>query len=329
MIEYYKFWRMADNEEGPENTSRGNEWEVVSLTASAYAAAPGPENVELKNDDKGDANEEIEAEVSHALFMSGHFVFPPSEHENLPLEPGSAKSEICNEPVGKDVVTEVGAEEGGRSSGKDDDENWTLKRLSVHNEFPGIQFLDEKGNGLSIPGTEFEEGTTLPGLNLSDKEGSICSAATFGSFHSEAVFGGSTTYDENVETEQTEHSEPGIDLPADASKALKPTKDGKCAASDLPCEAWWKRRASSLYAHAKEANALWSIFIAAAVMGLVLIGQRWQQERWQALQLKWQLSISDEQKASRMLGPISRLKDAIVGGHRRGSFIRSSSSNVN
>ncbi|XP_044501827.1 ATG8-interacting protein 1-like [Mangifera indica] len=316
---------MADSEEGPGNASRGNEWEVVSLTASAYAAAPGPANVEPKNDDEGDANGETEAEITRALFMSGHFVFPPSEHENLPLDPGPAKSEICNETVGKDVINEVGADEGARSSGKDDDENWTFKRLSVHNEFPGIQFLDEKGNRLSIPGTEFEEGTPLPGLNLSDKEGSICSAATFGSFHSEAVFGGSTMYDENIETEQTEHSEQGIDLPADASKALKHVKDDKCAASDLPCEAWWKRRASSLYAHAKEANAVWSIFIAAAVMGLVLIGQRWQQERWQALQLKWQLSISEE-RANRMLRPIARLKDAIVGGHRRGSFIRSSSS---
>ncbi|XP_044493960.1 ATG8-interacting protein 1-like isoform X2 [Mangifera indica] len=319
---------MADNEERQENTSGGNEWEVVSLTASTYAAAPGPKNVELKNDDKSDANEEIEAEISRALFMSGHFVFPAGEHENLPLEPGPAKSEIYNEPVGKDVVTEVEAEEGGRSSGKDDDENWTLKRFSVHNEFPGIQFFDEKGNELSIPGTEFEEGTTLPGLNLSDKEGSICNAATFGSFHSEAVFGGSTMYDENIETEHTEHLEKGIDLPAGASEALKSAKDGKCLASDLPCEAWWKRRASSLYAHTKEANAFWSILIAAAVMGLVLIGQRWQQERWLALQLKWQLSTSDE-KASRMLGPIYRLKDAIVGGHRRGSLIRSSSSKDN
>jgi len=29
-------------------------------------------------------------------------------------------------------------------------------------------------------------------------------------------------------------------------------------------------------------------------MGLVLLGQRWQQERWQALQLKWQISINHE-----------------------------------
>ncbi|KAL5792375.1 hypothetical protein ACOSP7_000969 [Xanthoceras sorbifolium] len=335
-----KLERMADNE-GEENTSRGNEWEVVSLTASTYAAAPGPKNAEQNDDGKSDAAEENEAGTSHALFMSGHFVFPPSEHENLPLEPEPAKTEIHNEPEGKDVISEFDAKEGGkdvisefdakeggRSSGKDDEENWT-KELSVHNEFPGIQFFDEKGNKLSIHGTDFEEGTTLKGLNLSDKEESIYSAANFSSFHGEAALSGSIAYDENIETpELTEPSEQGLDLSADASNSKKPAKDDEHTGSDLPCEAWWKRRAASFCAHAKEANTIWSIFIAAAVMGIVVIGQRWQQERWQALQLKWQISINDE-KASRMLGPITRLKDAIVGGHRRGSFVRGSSTSDN
>ncbi|TXG62895.1 hypothetical protein EZV62_009889 [Acer yangbiense] len=316
---------MADNE-GEEIISRGNEWEVVSLTASTYAAAPGPKNAGQNDDGKSDVAVENIAETSHALFMSGHFVFPPSEHENLPLEP--AKTEIHNEPVGKDVVSEFDAKEGGRSSGKDDEENWT-KGLSVHNEFPEIQFFDEKDNSLSIHSTEFEEGTTLKGLNLSDKEESIYSAATFSSFHGEAELSGSTTYDENMETpELTEPSERGLDLSADESKPAKPANDDEHTHSDLPCGAWWKRRAASFCAHAKEANTIWSIFIAAAVMGIVIIGQQWQQERWQALHLKWQMSINDE-KTSKMLGPITRLKDAIVGGHRRGSFVRGSSTSDN
>ncbi|XP_042481130.1 ATG8-interacting protein 2-like [Macadamia integrifolia] len=64
---------MANNE-GQEASSRGNEWEVVSLTASTYSAAPGPKRVD---DDKG--NEFI--------------------HENPPLEP--EKNEIDNEPKGE------------------------------------------------------------------------------------------------------------------------------------------------------------------------------------------------------------------------------------
>lgn len=281
--------RMADNEV-EENASRGNEWEVVSLTASTYAAAPSAQNDEPKDDARGDTAEEIEAETSRALFMSRHFVFPPGEHENLPVEPELVKSEIYNESEGKDVVSELGAEVGDKSSGKDDEDNWTLKDLSVHNEFPEMQIFDERGNRLSFSSTEFEEGTTLPGLNLTGKGESIYSAATFSSFH------GDTALNENLETpELTEPSEQGLNVPADASKSLMPAKeDDKFAESDLPCEAWWKRRAASLYGHAKETNTFWSIFIAAAVMGIVIIGQQWQQERWQALQLKWQLSINDE-----------------------------------
>lgn len=283
--------RMADNE-GEENVPRGNDWEVVSLTASAYAAAPGPKYVE--QDDDGNINvevEENEAETSRALFMSGHFVFPPSEHENLPLETEFSKPEITNEPVGKEAVSEFDSLDRGRSSGKDDEENWT-KELSVHNEFSEIQFLGKKDSKLSVHGTEFNEGATLKGLNLSDKEESIYSSTTFSSRHGEAE---TVTYDENIVTaELAEPSERGLEVSDDASNSNKSEKADEPSGSDLPCEAWWKRRASSLCAHAKEANTFWSILIAAAVMGIVVIGQRWQQERWQALQLKWQLSIKDE-----------------------------------
>ncbi|KAG4119672.1 hypothetical protein ERO13_D11G094100v2 [Gossypium hirsutum] len=302
---------MDDNGEKEENIPRGIEWEVVSLTASAYAAAPGPKEVETKDDNKGDPYEVGEAETSHALFMSGHFVFPPSEHENLPLEP-----ENSSERVGKDVVHELGVvEEGGRSRTKEEEEDWSLRGLNVHEEFSGMQFFDKKH------GTEFDEGTTLQGLDLIDKGQSLYSAATFGSFHGEEALGGTTTFGEDATvSELIEASEQGLGFPSDIPQSPKP-QDDKCDASDLPCEAWWKRRAVSLYVHAKETNAFWSVFIAAAVMGLVILGQRWQQERWQALQLKWQLSINNE-KTGRVLDSIYRLKEVIVGGHCRGSFVR-------
>ncbi|XVF80090.1 hypothetical protein PTKIN_Ptkin15bG0042400 [Pterospermum kingtungense] len=302
---------MADNDV-EENTPRGNEWEVVSLTASTFAAAPGPKEVEIKDDSKGDSYEEEVAETSHALFMSGHFVFPPSEHENLPVEPDDS-----SEHVGKDVVPGSGVE-GGRSRTKEE-EDWTLKGLNVNDDFPGMQFFDKK------KGAEFEEGTTLQGLDLINKEQSLYGSATFSSFQTEGALGVSTTYGEDTTvSELIEASEQGLGFSADTPHSPKPLQDDKCDGSDLPCEAWWKRRAVSLYTHAKEANAVWSIFVAAAVMGLVVLGQRWQQERWQALQLKWQFSFNNE-KTGWVLGSISRLKDVIVGGQRRGSFVRVSS----
>lgn len=280
---------MADKEEREENAPRGTEWEVVSLTASAYAAAPGPKEVDVKDDDCSNAyQEDVAAETSRALFLSGHFVFPPSQHENLPLEPDDG--EIHDKQEGKDMVSEFDAEEAGRSSGKDED-NWTFKGITVPDEFPGIQFFDEKGSKLSLHGTEFEEGATLHGLNLVEKEQGVYSAATYGSLHSETALGGSTAYGENMAVPGL--NEQGLDLSPEIPLSPTPTKDEKHDKSVLPCGAWWKRRAASLYAHAKEANTFWSIFITAAVMGLVLLGQRWQQERWQALQLKWQITVDE------------------------------------
>lgn len=283
---------MADNNEGEENTARGNEWEVVSLTASTYAAAPGPEKVELKDKDENDEHREDKAETSRALFMSGHFVFPPSQHENLPLE--TDNSDIVDENVGKNVASENIVEEGDRSGGKVE-ENWTFKGLNVSEDFSGIQFFDEKGSRQSVSGKGFEESTTLQELDLIEKEQSIYSTDAFSSFHGETELGGSTTYDENLDIpEVNEPSGQGLDFPVDASHSPKLAKDAKYDGPGLPCEAWWKRKAASLYAHAKEANAFWSIFIAAAVMGLVILGQRWQQERWQVLQLKWQANLNNE-----------------------------------
>ncbi|XP_057463593.1 ATG8-interacting protein 1-like [Actinidia eriantha] len=279
---------MANNEKGEEITSQGNEWEVVLLTASAYAAAPGPKQVELNDNDKGNLVAEDEGETSHALLMSGHFVVPPSQHENSPVE--SDGVEIQNTEGVEDEVPVLGADEGGRSDTKGE-ENWSIKGLAMPDEFPGIDFFEEKNNKLSsIHGTEFDEGAALQGLSLIDKEQSMYSEAQFSSFHSETTMGGSNTTDENkIIPGQTESSKVGPN--SNISQLPKDAKEDKNDGSELPCEAWWKRRAASIYSQAKEANAVWSIFIAAAVVGLAILGQRWQQERWQALQHKWQFTI--------------------------------------
>ncbi|XP_055817259.1 ATG8-interacting protein 1-like isoform X2 [Solanum dulcamara] len=264
---------MASNEEGEETAPRGNEWEVVSLTQSAYAAAPGPKQVDSNDDNSSSA--EYVAETSQAMFMSGHFVFPPSQHENLPLEPDV--NEIHNEQGIEDAGPELVANEG-----------------------------------------EFEEDAALQRLSLVDKEQSIFGAANYSSYQSEEPTGLSATTEEtNMLEEPDEPSHQGLEL---GNSNLPKTKDeDDYDAANLPCQAWWKRRAASLV----DTNALWSVFIAAAVMGLVIIGQKWQQERWQVLQMKWQAGVHSE-RISRMFGPLSRLKDVIVGGDRRGMFIRGS-----
>ncbi|KAK8957216.1 hypothetical protein KSP39_PZI000649 [Platanthera zijinensis] len=134
---------MSDEEKIDGASSRGADWEVVTLSASAYAASPGPDAD--PHDDLRNKEFHGEHESSSSMFMSEHFVFPPYEHENLPIE-----------------------------------------------------------------------------------------------------------------------------------------------------EAWWKRHAISLYKQAKQTNTVWSLCMAAALMGLVVLGQQWRREKLQFQQLKLQFSISNE-----------------------------------
>ena len=78
---------MANKEDHPPPPPpRGNEWEVVSLTSSAYAASPGPYNVDSRDAARKFDHAYYGGDTSRDLFMSDHFVFPPSQHEDLPLD---------------------------------------------------------------------------------------------------------------------------------------------------------------------------------------------------------------------------------------------------
>ncbi|KAL8210392.1 hypothetical protein R6Q57_007124 [Mikania cordata] len=300
---------MADKDERKETDSRGAEWEVVSLTGSTYSAAPGPD---MRDSKSGEKSETEKNETSNALFMSGHFVFPPSQHENLPLEPEN--TEILGEHGGKDYLRESVKEKGEKSFSKNGD-NWNVEKLTESDDFHGIPFFDEKGNRLTANDVDFGVNKTLPGLNLAVKEENIYNSAKFRSFHGEPIMGESNIYDEDrVLAESIESS--------DSSFHANVPEEANYDGSGLPYSAWWKKQAAALYAHAKEANTFWSIFIAAAVMGLVIIGQQWQKESWQVLHHRWHSGLYDE-KFGRMMGPVSRFKDAIVGGNRRGFSIRS------
>ncbi|KAL1192139.1 ATG8-interacting protein 1 [Cardamine amara subsp. amara] len=252
---------MSNKEDHKEHPPRGNEWEVVSLTSSAYAASPGPYNVESRDVRKYDAY--YGAETSRDLFMSDHFVFPPSEHENLPIDEPLLQEEQGKD--GEDLILEG-----------------------------STRFRDEAGN---------------------NQQSIYGESALASSRHMESLGTESELYEQGLmDAEADEYEEGNLDLHSDAATN-----------HNLPCEAWWRRRAISMYSRTREANAIWSLFFAAAVTGLVVLGQRWQQERWQILQLKWQSSISSE-KLSRVLEPLSRLKDVIVRGNPQATLVRSGSS---
>ncbi|KAH9572454.1 hypothetical protein CY35_02G151300 [Sphagnum magellanicum] len=108
----------------------------------------------------------------------------------------------------------------------------------------------------------------------------------------------------------------------DERKGLEPLLgDGSCY--EHTCEAWWKRRGILLYVQAQQASTLWSLALTAAVMGLVILGHQWQQERYQNQQLQLQLCSKDE-KISHLTFQLAHLKEAMLG-HRRVPVLQSSS----
>ncbi|CAA7399005.1 unnamed protein product [Spirodela intermedia] len=291
--------------EGEETSSRGVDWEVVSLTASAYAAAPGNEGTSFVGGSKDRDFDGDDSGYARAMFMSGHFVFPPSAHENLPLEPDN--NEILNRSQLEDADI---IQEEADVIDKDGDKISTGKGLSKNDNLHAIQFSD-MSERLSVSGVMPEEDmATLQGYKLDEEGRRMCSHP--GCTEGETDEGGSVQFDDGNDIAASDDSSS-----KSSGFSSKPLNHSKYSGSGIPCESWWKRRAAALYAHAKEAGTLWSLCAAAALMGLVILGQRWHQERWQIHHFNSRFSINEE-RISRILAPVSRFKYAIAGGgHRR------------
>lgn len=95
--------------------------------------------------------------------------------------------------------------------------------------------------------------------------------------------------------------------------------EGGFGDEDFRGDGWWKRQAASL----GQSNTLWSIAVATALLGIVFLGQRWQNERWNNKQLRLQLCAKDE-KISELLNQVSRLKE-VASGRRKVTVVRNGS----
>jgi hypothetical protein len=232
---------MADSEkevvEGT-TTPRGADWEVVTLTASAYAAAPGPEG-------KPTARGVATSNPSDPLLMSDHFVFPPSEHENLPIQ--TTFDEIQPEKDVLDASTSV--------------EDYSFKNKGAKNDTGSerIEFYDE-GRNLSVDDIEMRDDTPEHGSPDAEDGGH-----------------GFVAHDEG--TEAGDESDEKLDLPSKSTDC----KSGDACAS---CKCWLKKHMTCLYHQAKETNAIWSVVVAAALVGIVILG-RWHKDKLHINPLKW------------------------------------------
>ncbi|KAG8391846.1 hypothetical protein BUALT_Bualt01G0229400 [Buddleja alternifolia] len=286
---------MSENK-GEEILPRGNEWEVVTLTESAYAAAAGPEQG-IQDSSHSNLIGNNNAEIDRAMLMSGHFGISPRKNENLPLDPEKEES------YEKECKTD--------EMDLKHEENLNIEGL-ISDEFAGVPNFDGKGDSMSYYSSDFVDVTPS---NLIEKEPSMYDTGKFGSHDDKAAADTPYMAEEGSGINETFESLENVQKNNEEDKYNEP--------SNLPCEAWWRRHAASLYGHAKNANPLWSIVVVAAVMGLVVIGHRWQRNKPQVFQLKSQLVI-DDKGSGWILGPLTRLKDVNLSG-QHSSYIRLSS----
>ncbi|XP_042017727.1 ATG8-interacting protein 1-like isoform X3 [Salvia splendens] len=197
---------MSENNKREEISQKGNDWEVVALTESAYAAAPGPKNILDISDSNLSGDDD--SETARAMFMSGHFGLSPNVHENFPLEPE------CKE----------------KCSGEGHDHD--VHQVTEQQEFDK-KYGSDLGDIASSKSIDKEQGVYVTGK----------------SSYSDAVAAGMPLIaDEDMGTAEE------FESPDDAakSKVHKHVEEDKFSEpTDLPCDAWWRIRAASLYGHAK------------------------------------------------------------------------------
>ncbi|KAF0928491.1 hypothetical protein E2562_004129, partial [Oryza meyeriana var. granulata] len=145
----------------------------------------------------------------HGLFISDGFVFPPSEHENLPIE--SELDGSTNNNGGQEGSCAGNINEGCNEPAKGVDDRID-GNLSVSSDL-------QSANGTTVPDLEPPE----------------------------------------IHAEQE--------------------KDNTTFKCDLPCEGWWKRKSNCLSHRIKGMTTVCTIVAAGALMGFVIIGQRWQQDK--------------------------------------------------
>ena len=221
---------MADDNDVTGVSPVADEWDMLSLTSSIYASPlfrRGFDPINLPG--YGDVIN-IQEGTQTGLVMSDGFVFPPSEHENLPIEPEHDNLPI--EPEHDESNTNSDGKESSCAGNNDDD--W-------------CHVSPEEIDGISNE-------------NLSD--------------NSDLPAAREATVPDSQPTEIN----------------AKREKDHTTCKADLPCERWWKRKTTYLFHHIKGVTTVCSVVAAGAVVGFVVMGQRWQQDHWHLHQFKFSVS---------------------------------------
>lgn len=277
---------MADKEKDcQENHVDGNDWEVVSLSASMMASAADQMGFDPSNVSKDKEFKKSETESS-PLIMSSHFVFPPMEYETVKLK--DSNCEFGNRVMNEDVIP---GDEKGNTTNKTLEESFKTK---LDGSLHGIQF-SEKDKDPSFGGIDIGEGKATQEMSLVLEEEMLLNSHGINDDHAETGMSGSFPCNEQADdSKPINPSYQSPDSPLSYPNASSQIAENKNDRFSLPCGAWWKRHAITLYNHAKEANTMWSVIVVASLMGLAILGQRKQQEKPQLQQLQLRLSTNGQ-----------------------------------
>uniref|UniRef100_A0ACD5YVJ6 Uncharacterized protein n=2 Tax=Avena sativa TaxID=4498 RepID=A0ACD5YVJ6_AVESA len=293
---------MEPENSGTGQTSpRGNDWEVVQLTASNYASAPGAARSEP-------SDEEPEGQVygtrgdDSALLMSGHFSVPRDEAENALTK---SESNERQEARGTQyAVSDTGDEDRHEEKLKDDG----LDRI------PSF----DKGKGLSSDDMESDDGNALPRESLAAEDPVTFSSSGYSApVVAEKELSWSATESRTTEEKTEDPTLQNVDTVTDSSKVVATGEENRPDGSGpfVPRDAWWRKKIISLYRTAKDSNKFWPIFVAgAAVMGMVYFRRRWLKGKLHLQQVKLQPASSKE-RINHSIAPLNRIKDILVAGN--------------
>lgn len=291
--------KMEPDQSGTEQTSpRGSDWEVVQLTASAYAAAPAPRRPEpseeaeaKKYGTKGDDDS------AAALLMSGHFSVSQNEVESLLIGTDSKESQ-------KELFSQVAV------SG--DEKYQETCKHKLEDDLPSIPSFD-KGKSVSLGDMEFGDGKALQGMSLVGEEPVGFSSPVYSSIEAEKDLSWSATESRN---EKKTEEPPLHNLnPISGSPKVVSSGDQSKPDGSGPRDAWWKKQLLSLYKNAKESNNFWPIVAAAAALvGLAYFGRRWHKGKLQLQSVRPPPS-SNMEKINDAVGPLNRIKDILIAGN--------------
>ncbi|KAJ3693071.1 hypothetical protein LUZ60_012166 [Juncus effusus] len=261
--------QMAENRNPDQNDETTPDWEFVSLTASAYSAAPGPQNphapasekTKLDSSSYGKRFEDFESPSS--LFMSRHFLL----HKEKELD-ASSKYELDGSSDGK-------------MKGIDDELQKSLSHVvkMEERESVGMKGVDDELQKSLSHVVKMEERESA-GMKGVDDELQKSLSSSLSGFEERESDGNEEEEEEERESEERERESWWRKQIVSLYKRARERKSG---------------------------FSMWKVLVTATLVGVAIVGQRWRREKLQFKQIKLHFLVNNE-RISCMVGPFDQYK---------------------